>query len=216
MSRILIDSLRDVETFLSQFYALNLQYDISQFVLPSDDSLGLGGHVILNEQQSNAYLALQFGTQIEQCVLEQKDFAPNTLAVLAEEVSHFHLLVDACETDSKISTFELEVQGEIDRFLALLYWNEWFLNRRKLKLEFKNLQELCDHVFEGQRFRGQVTQLYPEAESLAFYHLKNAFSKTWDNSYFNFSEVNPFAQSYLRNLRKTILEKSVSQWLVSA
>ena len=58
----------------------------------------------------------------ENCPLEELSLKNiDAFCALAEEISHFHFIIDHCHRDEPFSLLELEWQGEIDRFLSCVF-----------------------------------------------------------------------------------------------
>jgi hypothetical protein len=144
--------------------------------------------------EDTLFLAIALGERI---VKGLKDKSPNAhqMAVLAEEVSHFLLIREAAQVGAQVSLLELEILGEIDRFLILLH-----------NLMPQNLEEMCDIVFRDRIFReGVSSELYWKAEAKAFAELKIAFSHIWDASRCDVQRVDLKAAAHLRQFRHSLL-----------
>ncbi len=87
-----------------------------------------------------------------------------SIAVAAEELSHFHALIYKALHDQEVSRLELEVQGEVDKLALALQWlevrNEDFLRETVFDNLFRQCQ-LADHVAVSDRV------LYQEAHDIA-------------------------------------------------
>lgn len=216
MSQLLVSTLEGAAQLLARHYEIELDVTLSDFLLPPADELGLHGRVVCDEHKNELFVGIQFGTAFMKTMDESGALTLQTLLVVAEEVSHFLLIHEAATREVSLTPLELEVQGEIDRFLMLLYWNALAQTSQKLPYQFKNLHEACDLVFTGTRFQEGVSPLYIDAEARAFIELKKAFSHAWDNSHFNFSQFNGLARNMLARHRETLLSQRFSPLLVSA
>lgn len=173
------------------------------------DELGDAGRVLFREAsdaEETVELGLEFGTSLH-ARLERAtaELLPHDLAVVAEELSHMNLLIDACSSGGTVSRLDLEVLGEIDRFLVLMHWNA-SSTERPLARDWKNLDQLSDALFSGPRFAaGSDARLYVMAEGSAFAHLRRAFGRAWDASRPDFGKVDAHARDYLQWLRGEVL-----------
>ena len=192
---------------MSKYYSFLNTDPIENFVLPPSNSIpGNCGQILFEENYENDefYIGIQFGTEIIKEFENNDVISINSLAVVSEELSHFKLITDTVLLNSLITKLEIEMLGEIDRFLCLMHW-DFESNIQKTNKNWNNLHDICDEVFIGNRFTGINDKLYIEAEALAFKHLKEAFSYEWDSSYYDFSRVNEKSKKYLSHLRKCIL-----------
>ncbi len=108
----------------------------------------------------------------------------NAFCVACEEVSHFHYLLYNVNKSRPISQFELELQGEVDKFVLSLFSHFDVSSRPQEKFEFLMSQlfeqfRLISSLEESQRRR------YLEANCFArrfVQKLKKYFSETHDFS----------------------------------
>ncbi|APJ03093.1 hypothetical protein [Silvanigrella aquatica] len=192
---------------ISKYYNFTECESLENFVLPVSNSLPDNCGQILFEENPNEdelFIGIQFGKDIMQDFECNKIISLNSLAVVSEEISHFKILIDTVQLNSSVSLLEVEMLGEIDRFLCLMHWNE-DSKEQKINNNWQNLHDICDAVFTGNRFTGVNDKLYIEAEGMAFKHLKEAFSKEWDTSHYDFTQINSKAKTYLTKMRKNIL-----------
>lgn len=189
---------------LSKYYRFCGVSKISHFLLPLSESVGSSGRVLVEEVDSDIYIGIQFGSGFCGENMNSNFLSLHQVAVIAEESSHFQLISDAINQKTQISILELEILGEIDRFLCLMHWNQENLNHQ-IQHKWKNIHQICDLVFQGDRFQLENTDLYVKAEHLAFKHLKNAFSDEWDSTNYDFSNINPKASRYLSEFREKML-----------
>lgn len=216
MTEHLFSAIKVVSEILSAYYTYSFEKlaEINSFVMPACHKLGDHGQLLCDEDKDELFLALRFGTELER-VFDQEAPQTHHVAVVAEEVSHFLMCADAAARNSSVSLLELEIQGEIDRFLCLLHWNSVAPLPLSLEMNFPNIQTLCEHVFQGPRFKNEGAELYIDAEAQAFLHLKRAFRNEWDNSFFDEKKFVSSARNYLNHLRSSVISKR-SQWRVSA
>lgn len=203
---------RQAHSIFSSYYLLSDdEPDFEAFLLAPRDAFGKGGAVLLEEtapgesgsEEGTLSLGLCFGTELADDLLHHNETSLHTVAVVAEETSHFLTLVDAAKRDVFVSRLELETLGEIDRFLALLHWH----HDSRL-----SVHGLCDVMFEGERFQKDAhLPLYVEAEARAFVHLRKAFAGVWESRGIDPRRVNLDAARYLRELREHILRPTPNQ-----
>lgn len=82
-----------------------------------------------SREADNVDLGIILGNAIKRGLAEVESLDPklwlqrqaHALSVAAEEISHFHYLVYHFEIEKKVTQLELELQGEIDKFLLLFY-----------------------------------------------------------------------------------------------
>jgi HEAT repeat protein len=55
------------------------------------------------------------------------------------------------EENQQVRLNLIETLGEIDRFLCLMHWNSES-SHQKINKNWKNLHQICDEVFQGNRF----------------------------------------------------------------
>lgn len=210
---------------LSSYYCYSEKPHFDSFLLPACADLGNAGRVLLEHDTTTneLFLGLQFGLGLEENLpamtghknQNSLQISGHLLAVIAEETSHLQALCDAARLEVGISRLDLEVLGEIDRFLTLMHWNglvgramPWAALKKHTDLHFpplpnvwRNLHDLCDFMFSGQRFGENTDPLYFDVEALALQHLKKAFVKEWDCTRTDFTRVSIGAQIYLQSMR---------------
>lgn len=203
----LLTSCNYLIKILAKYYSFYNEESIDSYVIPSSENIAANcGQTLFEENYENneIFIGIQFGENIIHEVENSSFISLNSLAVLSEEISHFKCIVDSITLNSNISKLDIEMLGEIDRFICLMHWNQLKISP-KLNFEWKNLHNICDLVFQGERFSSN-NPLYIEAECLAFKHLKQAFSHDWDATNYDFSTVNNKAKNYLTKLRSSILK----------
>jgi hypothetical protein len=197
-------SCTEALSILNQYYAFENQSFSDCFLMPPKDNSLQDGQVLIQEEADTIFLGVQFSEKILKAQ-EKESLSPHEVCVLAEEMSHFQVLSECVAQDKKISVLELETLGEIDRFLCVMHWNALSFASPKLSYQWKNLHEVCDVVFTGERFREGNRELYIQAENKAFQCLKQAFADKWDCTHYNFERIHTGAQITLKSLRKQFL-----------
>jgi hypothetical protein len=166
--------LLDVQRRLEGLYALEPQVPVTDFLIPnhdagrypgggsrtvvSQDGEELGVGVILDDSVAHGLAG-----QDPRVRLSSDNLGP--FCVLAEEVSHFLCLLFRARAARPITPFELELQGEVDKYLnaALLLslQNEGAVSARLKELLFRDYR-LADHLNPEER------QRYRAASALAY------------------------------------------------
>lgn len=191
---------------LSEYYEFQSCPAIINFILPKSEHFH-HSNVLFEENETDFYIGMQFSNQIFTDVFtiknsSSKNHIPiNTASIIAEETSHLKFILDAVEHNKKFSLIDIEMFGEIDRFLCLMHWN-FKHHTLKIPHRWQSLHDICDIMFSGRRFLNHNIEIYIEAEKRAFYHLKNAFQDIWDNTFCDFSKIDNTAKLYLKNLRQ--------------
>lgn len=193
---------------LNRYYFFPQIPQLAPFILtnPHSPLSKRSGRVLFQDDPQCFFIGIQFDGELIEAVQKQDTLFPHDLAVIAEESSHFKLLIDAVEQDRPTTRLEIEMLGEIDRFLCLLHWNATNMIPA-IHAPWQNLSELCDLVFTGERFQEEDHELYQKAEGLAFKHLKKAFAHQWDATRFDFGHIHSDARAYLAQLRQQCFTK---------
>jgi hypothetical protein len=181
--------------FLHDFYLRKIEMNPNDFVVLAKHN---SPRLIIDESSDHAaaFVSIEFPEQLKSSVEKKKEIAPQDLSIICEETSHFFHFVHAAEHEYPISVFELETRAEIDRFLCFLHWNDLFPDCR-LSCQYENCSDLCETLFENRTFRTSDEDFYREAESLAFHHIRNAFSHCWTNRWINTAQFDPLARRYI-------------------
>ncbi len=122
--------LIDVQQRLCALYALEAQPPVTDFMIPLESARGYpgGGSRTLVTQQGDdvslgVVLAEEVGRHLSQrdprVRLDTANLAP--FCTLTEEVSHFVYLLFCARTDRQITQLELELQGEVDKYLSAVF-----------------------------------------------------------------------------------------------
>lgn len=205
---------RSVHDFLREYYSLDssVNPDLSDFILASRDDLVTGGEVLVHEAEDGIELGIQFGSELER-TLCRSVFSPppHLLGVVTEEVSHFLAIMQAATQDSRLSQLDLEVLGEIDRFLIFLHARPvleraGFGSGQNWANDTTSLASLCHMVFESRHFlcKPELLGTYLKAETIALSHLRKAFENRWNDSSCNRSRCDSSARSYLIALHRAV------------
>ncbi len=97
----------------------------------------------------------------------------HALSVAAEEISHFHYLVYRFDLDHTVSQLELELQGEIDKFL-LLFFSVSNKAASEGRHVFDSLFEQIFYRFSwSTQLNAEQKQRYAEANAQAKQFIKN-------------------------------------------
>lgn len=192
--KVLISSWK----MLENFYENPVEIDPLDYVQFCN---GDGSQVLLNEdlEQNTLFIAAEFPLSLKKKWEISNSLELQTLAVVSEEISHLFHLVHAAQAETQISVFQLECIAEIDRFVSFLHWNS-FCPQIPLPIQLTNCHQVCDVLFEARSFNTSNKELYHEAESFAFFHLRRAFSHLWSNREVDTSSYDPQAKKYLTQL----------------
>jgi hypothetical protein len=121
--------LVDVQRRIEALYGLEPQAPVTEFVIPPDEAgayPGGGSRTLLKEEDGEVSLGVVFdGDTARQLSdadprvrLDSSNLAP--FATLTEEVSHFVYLLFCAEKERSVTELELELQGEVDKYLTAL------------------------------------------------------------------------------------------------
>jgi len=194
-----VDSLiSSAWTFLNAFYAQRPALNIFDFIQYAHHQ---SPRVLVDDSShpDACYIAIEFPSEFKSDgrVLQREPV--QSLSVICEEVSHFFHLVNAAEREIPLSALQLEALGEIDRFVCFLHWNAFF-PALSLPHGIDNCSDAVELLFENRTFIAAQRELYAEAESLAFFHLRRAFSHCWTHRYFDSSRFDARAREYISSL----------------
>lgn len=129
--------LRDLQRQLERIYRLGSQPPIERFLVPAENAKTPGPRVLIKETEGVVFLAVQLG---------EKELHPENLADFlgaAEETSHFLYLTFRAQNERPVSLLDLEIQGEIDKYLLA-------------SLHFSAEKHLFEHLFERTRFHERL------------------------------------------------------------
>jgi len=185
-------------SMLERFYENPIQIDLLDYV-----RLGSGNRsqVLLEENidEDTLFIAAEFPMTLKQKVESSSAIELQSLSVVSEELSHLYHLIHAAQSEIQLSVFQLECIAEIDRFISFLHWDA-FYPEFPLPVSLTNCHQVCDVLFEARSFQAKDESLYREAESYAFFHLRNAFSHVWTQRELDKTAYDPVVQRYLMQL----------------
>lgn len=118
--------LLDVQRRLEALYALEPQAPVTDFLITEEDAAGLpggGSRTLLHQTDDEVALAVVLESPVSDCLsardprihLDGSNLA--AFCTLIEEVSHFLYLSFCARSDRSVSQLELELQGEVDKYL---------------------------------------------------------------------------------------------------
>lgn len=143
--------LLDVQRGLESLYALAPQAPVTDFVIPDSEAgsyPGGGSRTLVQNRGGSISLGLVLdGSVCEDLTrrdprahLDMENIGP--FCALIEEVSHFLFLLFRAALDRPVSQLELELQGEVDKYLTAVVFlslqNEGAVSTRLLELMFRN------------------------------------------------------------------------------
>jgi hypothetical protein len=121
--------LDDVQRRIEAVYGLDPQQPVAEYVIPQDqasDYPGDGSRTLVRQEGDELRLAVVFDESVAQRLseadprvrLDGRNLGP--FATLTEEVSHFVYLMFCAHAERRITQLELELQGEVDKYLTAL------------------------------------------------------------------------------------------------
>lgn len=119
--------LLDVQRRLESLYALDREAPVTDFLIPEADAAAYpgGGSRTLVQEEAGALsvgVVLDGGVCLDLARTDARvELNGSNLAsfcVLTEEVSHFLYLLYCARQDRRVSQLELELQGEVDKYLT--------------------------------------------------------------------------------------------------
>lgn len=142
--------LVDVQRRLEGFYGLPAQPPVTEFLIPpgaTSEYPGNGSRTLVTENGDG----LSIGVLLEPAVLDRlaegdprvrlDDRNLDAFCTATEEVSHFVYLVFRAGSDRAVTELELELQGELDKYLSSLFLltlqNEGAVSARLRELLFR-------------------------------------------------------------------------------
>lgn len=168
--------LQELDTFLVDFYgvgssgsrsetsASELALSVGATLVPSEaflmepaQHLGRGGEVLVHQDGGECLLGLRFGAELFDR-FGSNSWTHHDLGVVAEEVSHLHALQLAAFHDACLSALDLEVLGEIDRFLVFVLGpGRTFVSGVPNPRQGCVLDAVCEMLFERRCFSQDVS-----------------------------------------------------------
>jgi len=229
MTSYLIETIGGISKFFSDFYLHGSLHDSlpdpTDFLLSPDPALALGGQILVHESEGNLELGIQFGTKLHEAFATPSQIGAHEFGIVSEEISHFLNLSAAANSQSRLSLLDLEVFGEIDRFIAFIYSKKILTDLkmneacpppdslpRLMQMNSVSLAGLCESQFANRLFSctHETLPLYLQAETLALKHLQRAFEHHWNYSYLDASAFDERARAYLSELRSAVTARSQS------
>jgi len=196
--------LRDMQTLLARLYDVPSEYDVYDFLITDRRSLPQAPHTEVDEQVlvAHTHEGVRVGVYIDDAVIERLgDNNPLTAlndANLAdyctalEGVSHFHYLTWRASRDLPVSLLELELQAEVDKYVAALC-----LLTSQRDGEFPG--SLHERLFHGVRFANGL-----DDEALVRYQTANRhaarFCRRLDERFLRTRQTRP--EAWLAEMRK--------------
>jgi hypothetical protein len=159
--------LLDVQRRTETLYALEPQAPVTDFLIPHDVAAsypGGGSRTLVSQDGEEVGVGVILDESVARGLAEQDPRVRLTwgnlgaFCALAEEVSHFLCLLFRAQAERPITPFELELQGEVDKYLnaafLLSLQNEGAVSARLKELLFREYR-LAEHLNaeEQQRYR---------------------------------------------------------------
>jgi len=170
--------LQSVENFLASFYRFEKLASVENHLLTSSDLNQFSenetklGSTFFVEEQDEIWAGVYFNSDLIQRILEQSPFQKlnqenlNDFLVLTEEVSHFHFVLNRYDRQIPVSKTEIEMQGEIDKWLV----SSHLLNHQSGKDHARVVFEL---LFNATKIVSADSEVYERASKLAFHAIKD-------------------------------------------
>lgn len=139
-------TLRIIERGLKDLYAIDTPYRAEKFLISKPSKLGhLDGALCVrpgNTVEVGIYLSREVQNTLSALPIKATWNTPqlNAFCVVAEELSHFHYFLFHASNGRPVSQLEMEIQGEIDRFLLCFFSG-------------MPIETLIDRLFEKFKFR---------------------------------------------------------------
>ncbi len=188
-----------IDRAIKQLYNLDVSHRAENFIIepnsaksrtiPVEAASGQQAAVIVKftaKDPSNVDLGIYFGDQIKADISRMESIEPaqwphqelNALSVVAEEISHFHYLVDRFQAEQRVTQLELELQGEIDKFLLIFYLVQQTMGESRQLFE-----TIFEQVFYRFTWAGNLSdeqkQRYVQANEQARQFVKNFGDTMW-------------------------------------
>lgn len=149
-------AIRAIDQALSQIYSLERRQQAEDSLLPvSTDHPN--GVVLVRKDGDDFSIGIQMHPWVASSLAAfgswSSEWSPEqfkAMAVAAEEVSHFRFLLCHISENRPVSKLELETQGEIDKFLILLY--------SKFRMSEEHFDSLYSRIFEEFSLHQSLTQ----------------------------------------------------------
>ena len=165
-------TIRIIEEALHQMYSINTPFRAENFLItkPHNTSESLQGALCVRHGSF-----MEVGIYLDPAILDSLSHLPmndnisrwpthqlNAFSIAAEEISHFHYLLFHAANNRPVSQLELEIQGEIDRFLLCFFSDP---NPESI------IENLIERLFDRFRLREHLSteesRRYTRANGLA-------------------------------------------------
>jgi hypothetical protein len=169
--------LLDVQRRLESFYALPPEAPVTDFLIPEDEAAarypGGGSRTLLRQEGEDIELGVVLAEGVGECLsrsdprehLDTSNLGP--FCALTEEVSHFVYLLFCARTARTVTQLELELQGELDKYLNALFLlslqNEGAVSARLRDVLFREYQladDMTPERAERYRFASELAWRY--------------------------------------------------------
>lgn len=165
--------LLDVQRRLESLYALEPQVPVTDFLLREEEAAGLpggGSRTLVTQEGNDVSLAVVLDGRVNECLarsdprvqLHQGNLGP--FCTLTEEVSHFVYLVFCARSSRSVTQLELELQGEVDKYLVSLFF---FGLREERAVSGRLRQALFARYELAEGLSAESCERYHEASRLA-------------------------------------------------
>ena len=142
---------------------------------------------ISKEEEGNVDLGIVFGEKVQAGLSQIECVEPsqwlglqmNALSVATEEISHFHYLVERFQLEQTVTQLELELQGEIDKFLLIFFLTQP-ASRETPNLFETIFDQIFSHFHWMKGLSVEKQQRYEQANTQARLFIKNFGESVWN------------------------------------
>ncbi|MCB0404172.1 MAG: hypothetical protein KDD51_05250 [Bdellovibrionales bacterium] len=169
------------KTFESMHGAIYVHYDEAA---AQDEEPQVDIGIFLSES-----LIETLGSTSIECPATWNEAQSHAVAIAGEEISHFHYLLYHAQAGRSVSQLELEIQGDIDKFL-LLYFS-------RQSWEKQSFDEIFDRVFEHFSLSHRLTK-----EQVTRYLEANQFARKCIHKHRDALQSSTKIETALKSLRR--------------
>lgn len=169
----MLSAIQTIEKALKEIYQIDSSYKVEDFLQSLDTKTQEGLLLIHDESEKRDEISIgvHLGEKTREALATYPNWgdlwAPDQVSafgVAAEEISHFHYLLFHSTQGRQVSQFELELQGDIDRFL-LTYFS---LRRDQPEETYRHLYERLFFQFRWvENLSAEQRVRYSDANSFA-------------------------------------------------
>lgn len=194
-------AIRKIDKAIQDLYNLEGGYRATDFLLKprsekSPTPHPSGSLLLQNDGEESFNVGIYFNNEAKKTLDEFQNWNPgewtqrqlSAFSVATEEVSHFRYWLFHSHSGRDLSEFEMELQGEVDKFIITLFANPSF--------EKKNIGALFEQIFVKYSVSEELDE-----EQIERYLQANAYAMTFIQSILPMVE-NSENEAVLQTLRK--------------